>query len=197
VALLLWCLRTRRWRVLAGGALAGVAATGVALAFNPAVLGQYWHTFTHRPPAQYRSPTLGTLLRLALGEGGFHWQFAALVPGLAWFAFSWRRQRQDWAWDEQLPLLLLVSVLTAAYGAWPFDLVLLLPPVLQVAAVLARAGGTAPRALAVGAYLGINGLGLALLAREVEYLGFIWMTPALLAAYLALRPGEARAQVAN
>src|SRR5207237_569613 len=84
--------------VLAGGALAGLAALGVALLFNPAVLGQYWHTLGTRPPAQYRSPTLGTLVRLALGGGSFRWQFLALLPGLAWFVPHWLRHPRDWDW---------------------------------------------------------------------------------------------------
>jgi hypothetical protein len=194
LALLLWCLRERRGGVLLGGLLAGVAAVGVALAFNPAVLGQYWHTVTQQPPAQYRSPTLGTLLRLLVGEEHFHLQFWALLPGLAWFGPYWLRHRSRWDWREQLPLLLLVSMLTAAYGAWPFDLVLLLVPVMQVAAGrcrepsgtgLVRLGSPDLRAALV--YVAINGLAAVQLAGGMEYLAFVWMTPALLAAYLLLR----------
>src|SRR5262249_42925350 len=136
IALLLWTVRQRRWKVLGGGLLAGLAAVAVALACNPAVLGQYWRTFTSQPPAQYHSPTLGAALRLLLGEEQFRLQFLAMVPGLAWFVPYWRRHRTAWDWNERLPLLLLVSVVTAAYGAWPFDLVLLLVPVMQVAATV-------------------------------------------------------------
>jgi hypothetical protein len=188
LALLLWCLRTRRWRVLLGGAGAGLAALGVALCFDPDVLGHYARALADRPPAQYRSPTLGTLLRLAVGDGSFRLQFLALLPGLAWFVPYWLRHRRDWDWPERLPLLLLVSLLTAAYGAWPFDLVLLLPAVLQPAAALARAARPGVQLLAGAGYLVINGLALLLLVRQVEYLWFIWLTPALLLAYLGLQP---------
>jgi hypothetical protein len=187
-ALLLWCLHTRRWRVLLGGAGAGLAALGVALWFDPDVLAQYAQALSTRPPAQYRSPTLGTLLRLAVGAGSFRLQFLALLPGLAWFVPYWLRHRRDWSWLQRLPLMLLVSLLTAAYGAWPFDLVLLLPAVLQPAAALARSGRPLSRALACAACAAINGLALVLVVREAEYLWFIWMTPALLLAYLALPP---------
>jgi hypothetical protein len=182
IALILWIGRQRRWGVLGGGLLAGAAALGVALLFNPAVLGQYWHTFTSQPPAQYRSPTLGTVLRLLLGEEQFRLQFLAMLPGLVWFVPYWLRHRQHWDWNERLPMLLLVSLLTAAYGAWPFDLVLLLVPVVQMAATMRRSW-----LLASGAYLAINGLAAAQLAGEVEYFGFIWMTPALLLAYVGLQ----------
>jgi hypothetical protein len=187
VALLLWSLRSRRWSVLGGGLLTGLAALGVALLCNPSVLSQYWHTFTSRPPAQYRSPTLGTVLRLLLGEEQFRLQFLALIPGLVWFVPHWLRHRGNWDWKARLPLLLLVSMLTAPYGAWPFDLVLLLVPVVQVAATISREKTRRLCLLAAAAYLAIDAVAAAQLAHEAEYFCFIWMTPTLLLAYLGLR----------
>jgi hypothetical protein len=187
IALLFWSVRQRRWSVLGGGLLTGALATGIALWCNPAVLSQYWHTFTHQPPAQYRSPTLGTLLRWWLSEDQFRLQFLALIPGLLWFVPYWLRHREGWDWSEHLPLLLLVSLLTAAYGAWPFDLVLLLVPVVQQAAMVSRQGRRSTCFLAIAAYLAIDGLAAGQLASEVEYFWFIWMTPALLCTYLVLR----------
>ena len=77
--------------------------------------------------------------------------------------------------------MLLVSMLTAAYGAWPFDLVLLLVPVLQVA--------VSPRSLklAVLLHAAINGAALILIACRVEFFWFVWMSPALLLGYLITR----------
>jgi hypothetical protein len=186
IALLLWSVRQRRWKVLIGGTLTGLAASAVALACNPAVLGQYLHTFQASEEsqllAQYRSPTLGTLIRLALGGGSFRLQFLALVPGLVWFALYWRRHRSDWSWPQHFPPLLLASILTAAYGAWPFDLVLLMVPVIQKTALLARQGkGLALASL--GFLLG-NGLALMQVMVQMEYLWFIWMAPAVLLGYL-------------
>lgn len=194
IALLLWSIRERRWALLAGGLLAGLTAVAVALACNTDVLGQYWQTFTSRPPAQYRSPTLGTALRLLLGEGSFRLQFLALIPGLIWLVPYWLRHCAFWNWSERLPMLLLVSMLTAAYGAWPFDLVLLLVPTVQAAAVL-RPGKRGAVLFAVAAYLLIDAVAAVQLACEVEYFAFLWMTPALLLAYVALRRRLASALV--
>jgi hypothetical protein len=187
-ALACWALSARRWRVLGGGALAGASLTGLVMACSPSVWVGYWHTFTISPPAQYRSPTLGTLLRLLAGDGPFGLQFVALAPGLAWLAWHGWRRHSRWDWDEQLPPLLLASLLTAAYGAWPFDLVLLLLPVLRVAAALPRAGRGRALFLAGAGHIIINGLALGLVAHEAEYLWFIWMSPALLLAYLVCQP---------
>lgn len=195
VALLLWMVERRRWRVFVGGMLAGLLAVGVASLCNPAVLGQYWQTLSSRPPAQYRSPTLGMALRLLLGEDRFRLQFLALVPGFLWLAFYWRHHRRNWDWSERLPMLLLVSLLTAAYGAWLFDLVLLLVPFLQVAAEIRGEGRRAPWLPAAGVYLAFNIVAAWQLARGAEYFAFVWMTPVLLLAYLAFRPRGAASLV--
>lgn len=187
-AVLVWAVRQRRWQVLAGGAATGVVLTAVAMAFRPTVLADYWHTMTTRPPTQYSSPTLGTIIRLVLGDAAFRWQFLPVVPGLLWLA-CWRPAWASREWDETLPLIVLVSVLTTPYGAWLFDLVLLLLPVVAVTAAVARVGG-ATRQAALGVHAAINGLAMVLWLREAEYLLFIWMTPALLLAYLAFRPRQ-------
>jgi hypothetical protein len=191
IALLFWCAAERRWKILGGGLTATAVALALALACNPAVLGQYLHTLTHRPPAQYRSPTLGMALRLLLGEEQFRLQFLALVPGLLWLPFYWRRHRRAWDWNEHLPMLAFVSLLTAAYGAWLFDLVLLLPPLLQVVATHCRADRRTSWLAAATVYLAFNLVAVLQLSRAAEYFEFLWMTPALLLAYVALRPRRA------
>ena len=65
-----------------------------------------------------------------------------------------------WDWGRRLPALLFASFLTAAYGVWPFDLVVLLPALVQLAVRLP----SAPRptlALAVAWHLAMNLLALA------------------------------------
>ncbi len=188
LALLLWAIERRRWALLAGGILTGLVATLIPLLCNPHVLGQYVSTLTTRPPDEYRSPTLGRVVRMAFGEDRFGLQFVALLPGLLWFAVYWPRHRRVSDWGERLPLLLLVSMLTAPYGAWPFDLVLLLVPVVQVAARLHREGQPGARKAAVAVHLAINGLALVLLVAGAEFFWFIWMTPTLLAGYLVFLP---------
>jgi zinc transporter ZupT len=207
LALLVWAVRHRHWRVLLGAALAGIVLTGIALALNPSVLGQYWQTFTSTPPAGYRSPTLGTLLRLAVEGDSFRLQFLPMLPGILWLIIYWHRHRETWEWRREMPALLFVSLLTTAYGAWPFDLVLLLLPLVALATELSRHPRTQSQSgpekassrwrlglvtLAIVLHLGINGLALALAAWGAEYLAFAWFTPALLVGYLVLLRSGAR-----
>lgn len=139
LAYLLWVaifadtLLRGRWRVLVGGAVVGLACAALPLLFNHLVWHQYADAMGNRPPAQWASPTLGTLLRIAFGQEYFRLQFVPVAVGLAWFV--WHRARtREWNWLEQLPLLLLVSFVTTPYGAWPFDMVLLLPAVVAIVA---------------------------------------------------------------
>ena len=137
LAFLLWlAIALRFWRegrVILGGVTAGLLATGAALAFNPEVLGQYREALTRRPPEEFVSPTIGGVARHLFGDGGFWIQFPPMLLGVAWLA--WRGPwRADWDWSRETPPILLASFVTAPYGAWPFDLVLLLVPMLQRAA---------------------------------------------------------------
>ena len=196
IALPVWALARwgRGWKVIVGGLLTGVAATAVPLACNPDVLRQYWEALAHRPPAQWVSPTLGSVLRLWFGETSFGLQFVPMLAGLVWLAYHGWKHRRAWDWGEQMPLLLLVSFVTAPYGAWPFDLVMLLLPVVHAAARLAQAPENAvafgrPMSrrelvlFAVLAYVAIDLLALAMNVARLHSFWFIWMAPALLAAY--------------
>jgi hypothetical protein len=193
LAILAWSIERRRWSVLFG-ALAGLLlATVIPFATNPAVLGQYWEALSQHPPRRFYSPTIGTFLRLWLGPDKFWLQLVPVILGLAWLTGYWLRHRRHWQWSEQLPVLLLVCYLTAPYGAWPFDYVVMLIPLIVMAVrVVAN-----PR-LGIVAYAAISFLSFNLLASwqrtfsyEYHHLS-IWMTPMLILMYMTLvkSPGE-------
>src|SRR5262249_52311159 len=186
LAVLIWAVDRRRWRILLGGSLALLAAVGIAMLANPEVLSQYRYALAN-PPSGNVTPTFGALLRLAFGEDQTWLQFVPTAIGLIWFPFYWLRHRKTWTWEAQAPMLLLVSFLTTSYGAWVFDLVILVVPMLQAAvwALSNREGRLAH--LALGCYLAIDGVALAMNLGEASYPAFIWMTPAIFLSYLALR----------
>jgi hypothetical protein len=146
---------------------------------------------THRTPDQWKSPTIGSLLRELFGNQ-FRLQFVPTVIGIVWLAWNaWRERDRGWRWLDQLPLLLLVSFVTASYGAWPFDLVILLPAVIQVAAGVTAARDPRRIAIAAALFLGINAAALAMNLAHVTSDRFVWMAPSLLVAYVLLRPSNA------
>lgn len=179
-----------RWRVIVGGALTGLACALLPLAFNPQVWHQYADAMGNRPPAQWLSPTLGTVLRMAFGAEYFWLQFVSVVLGLAWFAWHRWNMRDNWDWTEQLPLLLLVSFVTAPYGAWPFDMVLLLPAVF---ALLLKSRetwesdvGVAPGSprFTIAALVAVNLGCLVMNLLQTGSFWFLWVAPAVLGLYV-------------
>lgn len=185
VILLLWALSRRRWPVLLGATGSLAVATVIASVFNPALVGQYLHATTSSPPLDWATPTLGGLLRLVLGTERSWLQFAAVPVGLAWALWWWRKYRHQWDWSEQMPMLLAVSLITAAYG-WSYDLVVFLVAILQVAASLARMRNVRTTAWVFGSYAVIMGLSAAQYGRLTDF-WFMWLAPALFAWYLLAR----------
>ncbi len=180
LALLAWAVERRRWRLLFGG----VAGTLVLLAWplcdNPHLLEHYATALTRRTATHsHPSPLLGTALRALVGWQYFWLQFVPLLPGLAWLVWYYRRHRHAWVWAERLPALLFASFLTAPYGAWPFDHVILLVALLGPAARLMTAGRQA-QLMAGTLFAAVSGLALLQLLAGADYFWFFWLTPALL-----------------
>jgi hypothetical protein len=194
LALLLWAIERRRWSVLAGGALMLAVLIAIPLACNPQVVHQYQTAMTHSPP-QMLSPTLGALLRLGFGLEKLWLQYVPTALGLVWFAFYWRKNHRQWVWSAQAPVLLLASFLTASYGAWPFDLVVLLIPVLQLAAWIARPDRSRDVGFALTAFLGFDIMAFFLMnVRYTDQYWHVWMTPMILYCYLSMRRGSAHVE---
>lgn len=171
----------QRLSIVLGGVAGGAVCCVWPLAENPAVFDQYFVALRENPPAQWMSVTSGTLLRAVFGAEHFWLQFVPMLPGFVWFAFDWARHARDWDWAERMPWLLFVSFVTAPYGAWPYDLVVLLLPLLRLAAKLAQdrrsAGWLLPLTCLAAVDLGMLGLNLA----QVYSVWFVWVAPALLA----------------
>jgi hypothetical protein len=183
LSLLLWAVYGRRWSILGGAGLGLIAATGLALAVNPRGLTQYADVMVSHPPVECLSPTAGAVLRALLGRERFWLQFLPPLIGAAWLMMHWLLHRDRWDWREQLPLILLVSLLTTSYGAWAFDLIVLLIPVLRLGVNLSQTGSWR---IPLAGYLAVNGLALALNLAGVDGFWLVWLTPAALAAYLRL-----------
>jgi len=182
----------RRWKHSAGALGMGLLFAVVPLAFNPDVYQQYAAALRDHPPAQWVSLTMGTVLRMIFGQKHFWLQFVPVLLGIGWFAWHWYRRAKTWDWVEQTPLLVLVSFVTSPYGAWHFDLVLLLVPLLHLAATLAKRPMGPITWMAVGLYVASNAAMLVLNAMEVWSFAFAWFAPLALGCYaFAIRPRRA------
>jgi hypothetical protein len=185
-ALFLWTVHQRRWSVFGGAALTVTIIMACLLAANPHLIQQYLHCMTVHSPRDGQTPIIGSLLRIMFGLHQFWLQVIPQVIGLVWVAFYWYRRRDHWDWREELPLLVLVSLLTTPYGAWPFDLVVLLLPVIEIAA-RARLASRQQVTIIIAVYAAIQVPAMAMSVAGVDLFYFVWMPPALLLSYLGLR----------
>ena len=143
VAVVLAVIGERRWRMLAGTV---VSFSGISIAtwlLHPDAFAQDAHLMTSsRPTYAFESPNVATVLRLAVG-GSSDWpQYLPTALGAALVALMWWRRREDWNWTQEVRWLVILSCLATSYGGWPFDLVVLVVPIVAEAARLARVGST-------------------------------------------------------
>jgi len=185
-ALFLWTVHQRRWSVFGGAALMVIIIMACLVGANPNLIDQYQHCMIEHSPRDGRTPILGALLRMPFGPKQFWLQLIPQVVGLVWVAVYWYRRRDRWVWLEQLPLLVLISLLTTPYGAWPFGLVVLLLPVIEIA-VRAEQASRSQLAIIVAVYAAIEVPAMALSVAGVDPFYFVWMPPVLLLSYLGLR----------
>lgn len=122
--------REGRWRVWWG--LGGVILllTGIALVLRPTFVLDYGRSVTTGDLLNWQTPTLGGILTLWWGWDWSKWLGTAVLP-LTIALWVWR---PDWltflTWFNGT---LLLSVMTAPFG-WGYDAIVLLLPVLQMAA---------------------------------------------------------------
>jgi len=146
--LILHCLQRRRWSIVFGALGAVLLLTGISLWFDHHILRDYLD-LTGGPYLQAYAAGIAALIRKPFGGIGTLWiQLIPTFCGLAWLAVYWRKHRNQWSWNERLPMVLTVSVLTCAYG-WAFDETLLALPVMYLAGHWARRTGSIPFKLVV------------------------------------------------
>ncbi len=184
IALALWVLDRRQWKVFGGIGAAIVLAVAIPMAFNARLVLQYAELVSTHPPMDWATPTLGGLLRVMLGTEHSWLQFLPSLAGVFWCFWHYRRNRAQWVWTRQMPLLLLVSVATASYGSWTYDQVVLLPALIAAfKAVVERQTMTfsmGPLML----FFAANLTAYSLNWHGVNEIWFFWMAPVWLALYL-------------
>ena len=179
LVLLLWVLRTRGWVLVAGAAVALVFGSGLPLFFYHDLIPSYLSLVTKESIFHHPSTTTGAFLRWMLGWEKVWLQVLPMVPGFLWAAHYWRRHGRTWDWDRRMPLVLLVSVVTACYG-WVFDQTVLYPALFQVAGWLFRVGQRHEWFAAAVCYALVNVAGLVLVAWRLNGVAYVWMAPAWL-----------------
>lgn len=185
VVLALEAGRTRRgFAVFAWGVGCGLLMVLLPTLVNPDVWGQYFAAMdrpadeSHVPLSGWKSPLIGWWVRTAVKPEAFWIQAVPTAVLIVAVPVYWWVRRRTWDWAAELPRLVLAGLIAAAYGAWPYDQLVLLIPVAAALAHLTRKRG---RLVAAGVVLGaVNAAGFVI--REGE--SFVWVPPAVLAWYV-------------
>ncbi len=195
VLLVLDAARPRGRVTLAVGAAAVGAGLLVALAVNPHALDEYLAAL-RRPPtpesvplSAWRLPQAAYYLRATVAPEAFWVQFVPCGLACVGFAVYFWRTRRAWDWPRELPGVVWASVLTAPYGGWVFDLVVLLVPVTRAAAGLANAGRPTTIRLFAVAHVALTA---ATFTFDADLGAYYWVAPATLLLCLAARAAARR-----
>ena len=129
-ALFFWVVVRKKREIAIGFTIALIAASGLALLFDPHVFEHYREMLYQASIGYEFIPALSGVLRLLFFRRDFWVQFIPMILGLGWCAWFMIRNQRNWDWRRNGPALLVVSVLTTPY-AWLTDEVVLLPAILQ------------------------------------------------------------------
>ena len=174
LALLLWLLQGRRWKILWGASVCGAIAITLGTIWDSAIIAHYVELASSQPPMlHWRTPTLGTLLRTIFGMEHTWLQFAPMFVGTAWLLFHWQNKRDGWVWSEQMPLILVVSLTTTSY-VWFYDQMLFLPAILQVAATGLISCSKSRQRSMVTTFFVMNLILVVLIFFKLSPLYFVW-----------------------
>lgn len=186
VVLLMWCLRERAHRVLAGFGTALLACALLTWTIDPLAWGQYAQMMRTVDVLNEPLPTVSLLFRVAIDVGWAWLQFVPAAIAAVWAAWYFRRQR-DWSWTNQGLLVLTVSVMVAPYG-FITDEAVVLPAILFGLYSLEKKG----RSLAPYVIVVLPALVEVLAGVGVNTFWYVWTAPAWFGFYLyATRSGHA------
>jgi hypothetical protein len=182
LVLLLWVIRSRRWRVLGGIGAAGLVSVLALCWIFPGWGSAYWALVSGHSFAQYSTSTIGGLAYALWGTQAFRYAGVLLLP----FVPRLVRLVEAHGWFTAMNVALLASLPLAMYG-YSFDQVVLLPAVVQMLAWMWLRHLSGRWAWVVGAgLLLVYGAYVAQLTMPAQYYHYFAWPPIALAGLYAL-----------
>ena len=185
LVLLLWVVRRKTYRILAGFFANLAASCALSLYLDSHVWQQYSETMRTTGVLQAWVPTLSVSLRFLVDRDAVWLQLVPEAGVCVWAIWYYWVRRDSWSWMREGLILLLVSTMCTPY-AWFTDETILLPAVL---AGIYRAADSRRLLVFFGLIAGVS---LIEVLRSVPLTSpyYLWTTPAWLAWYLIATKSE-------
>jgi len=183
---LVWLIEsavTRGYRRVYGILTGLVVAVSVPLAYNHSVLSQYFVRSRVSRIGEDFIPSLPGLLRMMIARQAFWVQFVPIAIASVWAVWYYQRHRENWEWNREGLVLVLVSVWAAPYSLF-VDEVVLLPAVVAAIYYVGRDGR--PNKATIPIFFILNGIAFVLLfvAVPIASGAYIWTSTAWIGWYL-------------
>jgi len=185
----LWLFYKHSWRSIGIVALVGMVAMTFPLLVRPGIYSDYIALYGAADvlkPMDWLAPTLRNVIRLFFEIEQPVLQFAPTALAGIWAVHHWYHNKQAWRWEEQLPLLSIVSVFTSFF-VWTYDQVVVLPAMVEAAVWISQRSTPWYRFWTARLYIVINACHLLMRFWLAEELWYFWLAPALLANYFVFR----------
>jgi hypothetical protein len=182
LVLVLWSLRKRSFRILAGFFTALAVSCLLTLCIDRQIWTQYAQLVRQLRVMNVFLPTVSVGLRFLLNRNA-HWiEFIPEAIACTWAAWYFWSRRDRWDWMNEGLLLLAVSVAFTPYSFYTDQAVL-------VPAVVAGLRASEKSARALLFFIVIAGLGLVSIVSIIRLasLFYLWTAPAWLVWYLYAR----------
>lgn len=190
--LILEATRDRRIRkVIIAGAITLLVCSLLPMLWNPHVWQDYREALrrpssdTFETMEEFAHSTLGYKIREAMPGAPFKAMFIPVIIAMIGTFIYWWRRSAPWSWERTLPFVTLICILATPYGAWSFDMVLLLLPLIQMAVWVGQSGSKTLIGCSIAVMLVLNGLTLMTI-REVGSQSNPWIALVVFGAYCCM-----------
>jgi hypothetical protein len=180
IAVIIWSLEQKRYRILIGMATTLGVSLFLSWIINPHLISEYIHAIRTFPPENWMTATIGTILRMLFGADRFYLQFIPSLVGVIWFIVYWLKNHKVWDWVTALPIIILVSAATTPYG-WAFDSAVCVWAVIQIVVIFDFKRWTIQKILIIISFWIVNLLNIFL---NVSQSWFLWTASFFLLWYL-------------
>jgi uncharacterized protein len=134
LVLILWAIRTRGYKVLAGVSISLIVSTLVVMLIDPHVWAQYLQMMKTARVDRLAIPCVSVILRRWVTPHTVWIQCLPVALGCVWAVSYFLKHREKWNWVEHGSPIMLVSVLLAPY-TWFMDQAILIPAIMHGAYV--------------------------------------------------------------